>query len=86
MTYFYALLHKDADNAFGVTFPDLPGCFSAADQFENVVPNAVQALELWFEDREDVKPSSLEQLHGAVAADLKAGAPLIRVPRKSTRT
>ena len=83
MTYFYALLHKDADSAFGVTFPDLPGCFSAADQFEDVVPNAIEALELWLEDREVVEPSSLEQLHGTLAADLKAGAPLIRVPRRS---
>ncbi len=40
MKYFYALVHKDDDSAFGVTFPDLPGCFSAADRIEDVVPNA----------------------------------------------
>ena len=31
MQYFYAIVHKDPDSAFGVEFPDLPGYFSAAD-------------------------------------------------------
>jgi hypothetical protein len=31
MKYFYAVVHKDEGSAFGVHFPDLPGCFSAAD-------------------------------------------------------
>ncbi|BAI95836.1 conserved hypothetical protein [Sphingobium indicum UT26S] len=53
MKYFYAVVHKDADSAFGVSFPDLPGCFSAADRLEDVLPNAVEALELWFEDAEE---------------------------------
>ena len=25
-------VHKDPDSAYGVTFPDFPGCFSAADE------------------------------------------------------
>jgi predicted RNase H-like HicB family nuclease len=31
MRYYHAVVHKDADSAFGVHFPDLPGCFSAAE-------------------------------------------------------
>ena len=81
MQYFYAVVHKDEDSAFGVTFPDLPGCFSAADRIEDVLPNACEALELWFEDAENVVPMRLDQVRQMVAEDLAAGAFLIAVPR-----
>ena len=81
MQYFYAIVHKNADSAFGVEFPDLPGCFSAADRVEDVLPNACEALELWFEDAEDVRPQRLDEIREAAAADLAAGAFIIAVPR-----
>lgn len=81
MKYFYAVVHKDADSAFGVAFPDIPGCFSAADDVEQLVPNACEALELWFEDEpEEIVPSSLERVRELVATDLAEGAFLISVP------
>lgn len=27
MNYFYAIVHKDEDSAYGEAFPDLDGCF-----------------------------------------------------------
>ncbi len=81
MQYFYAVVHKEEDSAFGVTFPDLPGCFSAADEIEDVLPNACEALELWFEDAEDVKPIRLDQVRAAAAEELAAGAFIVAVPR-----
>jgi predicted RNase H-like HicB family nuclease len=81
MKYFYALVQKDADSAFGVTFPDLPGCFSAADTEEELISNAVEALELWFEDQEEVAPMRFAEIREAVADDLAAGGFLIAVPR-----
>jgi len=81
MTYFYAVVHKQADSAFGVHFPDLPGCFSACDEVEQLVPNACEALELWFEDADEaIVPSSLEDIRQAAAADLAEGAFLVAVP------
>lgn len=81
MNYFYAVVHKDADSAFGVSFPDLPGCFSAADEVEQLVPNACEALDLWFEDAgEDVEPRSLDDIRALVAEDLAGGAFLVAVP------
>jgi len=88
MKYFTALVHKDGDSAFGLTFPDLPGCFAAADDWDGV-PGAVQdALDLWFEDRPDVEPSSLDALRAsaAVTAALAEGAVLISVPYISADT
>lgn len=75
------MVHKDADSAFGVQFPDLPGCFSAADAIEDVIPNAVEALSLWFEDGDEaVAPASIEAVRAAAASDLAEGAFLVMVP------
>ncbi|MDE8654794.1 type II toxin-antitoxin system HicB family antitoxin, partial [Novosphingobium album (ex Liu et al. 2023)] len=80
MQYFYAVVHRDPGSAYGVTFPDIPGCFSAADDLDDVVPNAVEALTLWFEDAEPVAPSSIEAIRQQAAGDLAEGAFLIAVP------
>ena len=34
MTNYNALIHKDADSEFGVSFPDLPGCVSVGATLE----------------------------------------------------
>ncbi|MEA2836766.1 MAG: hypothetical protein QOD89_1316 [Bradyrhizobium sp.] len=43
-TGYIALVHKDEDTSYGVSFPDLPGCISAGDTFEEAIDNASQAL------------------------------------------
>ena len=81
MRYFHGVVHKDADSAFGVHFPDLPGCFSAADTIDDVIPNAVEALSLWFEDGDGAAaPSSIETVRAAAVNDLAEGAFLVMVP------
>lgn len=80
MQYFYAVVHHDEDSAYGVTFPDIPGCFSAADDLGDVVPNAVEALTLWFEDQDSIQPRSIGAVRIDVAEDLAEGAFLIAVP------
>jgi len=49
MKTFIALVHKEADSAWGVSFPDLPGCFSAADEMDELFAMAEEALSLWTE-------------------------------------
>jgi hypothetical protein len=44
MTYYIGLVHKDKDSAYGVQFPDVPGCVSASDDMDHVVSNATKAL------------------------------------------
>ena len=80
MEHYFAIVHKEKDSAFGVEFPDLPGCFSAADDLDNVVLNAREALALWFEDEEAKAPSSLEEITRQAAEALKGGAFVIAVP------
>lgn len=80
MKQFIALVHKDDDSAYGVSFPDLPGCFSAADDFSDLVRNAAEALALWFEDEDLFEPRGIEAIRAEVASDLAEGAFLIAVP------
>ena len=32
--FYPIVIHKDPETAYGVSVPDLPGCFSAGDSFE----------------------------------------------------
>jgi predicted RNase H-like HicB family nuclease len=82
MRYFIALVHKDQDSAYGVQFPDIPGCYSAADDMADIVPNAIEALSLYAEDAGLPQPRSIEQVRADkdVAAELASGAFLIAVP------
>lgn len=80
MKTFFALVHKDEDSAYGVSFPDVPGCFSAADRLEEVIAQAGEALALWFEHGGDAKPRDLDAISVEVADELSQGAFLIAVP------
>lgn len=46
---FPVVLHKDADSDYGVTVPDVPGCFSAGTTVSEALDNAQEALALHFE-------------------------------------
>ena len=39
------VIHKDLDSDYGVTVPDLPGCFSAGSSVDEAASNAVEAIE-----------------------------------------
>ena len=82
MKYFIALVHKDGDSAFGVSFPDLPSVFSAADIEDDLTANAIEALRLWAEDGALPAPSSYEELmsRSEIRAELANGAFLARIP------
>lgn len=82
MKYYTAIIHQDEGSAFGITFPDLPGCFAAADDWAGIPAAATEALDLWFEDMPDVDPSSLDQVRARddVKAEMAAGAVLMPVP------
>lgn len=82
MKYFIALVHKDDGSAFGISFPDLPSVFSAADAEEDLTANAIEALRLWAEDGALPVPASYEELmsRSEVRSELAKGAFLARIP------
>lgn len=46
---FPVVLHKDADSEYGVTVPDVPGCFSAGKTVSLAFENIKEALSLHYE-------------------------------------
>ena len=67
---YIAIIHKEEGTAYGVTLPDFPGCFSAADSLEDVPRNIQEAVELWAEGEEvePPVPSSFEDVAQSEAA------------------
>jgi predicted RNase H-like HicB family nuclease len=49
MTEYIALIHKDPHSSFGASFPDLPGCVSAASTLEELRPMIEESLSLHIE-------------------------------------
>lgn len=43
------VIHKDKRSDYGVTVPDLPGCFSAGKTLDDALANAKEAIELHVE-------------------------------------
>jgi predicted RNase H-like HicB family nuclease len=82
MQYFTAIVHQEGNSAFGLTFPDLPGCHAAADSWDAIPAAAAEALDLWFEDMPDVVPASLDAVRKmqSVVDAMREGAALMPVP------
>jgi predicted RNase H-like HicB family nuclease len=69
MAGYVALVHKDKDTSYGVSFPDVPGCISAGDTFEGAIDNAAVALAghltTMAADRDPIRHArSLDELKG----------------------
>ena len=78
--HYVAVIDKDAGSAYGVRFPEVPGCYSAADNFDEIVPNAIEALSLFFEDREPSPPRGIEAVREQAAGSIAEGAVLMMIP------
>ena len=70
MKPYIGLVSKDADSAYGIVFPDAPGCFSAADTMDEIFAMASEALEGWADVmREDGMPLPISRDLSALRAD-----------------
>ena len=45
LTYYPVVIHKDNNSDYGVTVPDLPGCFSAGSSIEEALQQVKEAVE-----------------------------------------
>jgi predicted RNase H-like HicB family nuclease len=65
--YFPIAIHKDPTSDYGVTVPDLPGCFSAGSSVDEAMLMAREAIELYLDTlvadgREIPVPSDIQTL------------------------
>ena len=90
MRSYIAIVCKEPGSAWGVHFPDLPGCTSAGATMGEAVENAGKALRLWAEGETELpKASALDSLRkrpdvreGLAAGGMAAYVPLIGAERK----
>lgn len=66
--FYIAIIHKDKDSDFGVSFPDFPGCVTAGSTLEEAKDNAIEALNFHIEGmREDGEaipaPSTMDAIY-----------------------
>ena len=54
MAHYIALIHKDADSCYGVSFPDVPGVFTAGDTIDEAIAKAIDVLEFAAVDWSDL--------------------------------
>ncbi len=94
MAHYIALIHKDAESDYGVSFPDFPGCISAGVNLDEARRMGAEALALhiegMIEDGEAIpEPSNLDAvMHDPdnrdgvailIPADIKAKAIRVNV-------
>lgn len=92
MRDYIAIIHKDDDSDFGVSFPDLPGCITAGRDLDEARELAEEALALHLEGLEAdgearPEPSTLERIMRD-AANRDGVVVLVRAPapaRKAVR-
>lgn len=82
MKTYFAVVDKEPDSAYGMWFPDVPGCFSAADDEADILKNAIEALLLHLEDQPQPAARQVHEVvrDPEVAEALARGAYLLAVP------
>jgi predicted RNase H-like HicB family nuclease len=90
MAHYIALIHKDGDSDYGVSFPDLPGVITAGSNLDEARRMATEALAFHLEglteDGEAVsEPSSLEEIM-AIAENKDGVAVLIEAPAAQVKS
>lgn len=91
MPAYFGVIHKSKDSAFGISWPDLPGCTSASDTLDELDAKARAALfgflEILREDGEALpEPSTANAAYAAHCDDNDFyGVTLVSVPEAVQR-
>jgi len=70
MPHYIALIHKQADSCYGVSFPDVPGVITAGDTIDEAMQNAREVLDFAAEDWSEhtggnfPQPRTIDELRG----------------------
>jgi len=84
--HYIALIHKDPDSGYGVSFPDVPGITTVADTLDDAIAEAAAVLAFAFEDwpGERPRPRTLETLRQDAAFQADASDAVVAVVRPSS--
>jgi predicted RNase H-like HicB family nuclease len=87
MKTYLAYVYKDPNSSFGVSFPDLPGCYGVGESYDEAIENARESLReyaqaLSDDDKDMPKPRTHGELasNATEAIELNNAAFVIEVP------
>ncbi|WP_244670486.1 type II toxin-antitoxin system HicB family antitoxin [Rhodoplanes elegans] len=60
MSHYIALIHKDRESCYGVSFPDVPGVITAGDTSDEAMRNAAAVLVFAAEDWSDLDGAAFQ--------------------------
>jgi antitoxin HicB len=93
MPHCVALIHKDRDGCYGVSFPDIPGVITGGDTIDEAIEEAAEVLEFAAEDWTNPDgstgfkpPSTVDELRQNpefVEAEKDAAVALIEFPARA---
>ena len=90
MAHYIALIHKDSDSCYGVSFPDVPGVVTAGDTIDQAMRYAADVLVFAAEDWVDLNgapfpcPRTIDELRADPEFEQSAvGAVVAAVPFSS---
>ena len=64
------IIHKDKDTGYGVTIPDIPGCFAYGDTQEEAIANIQTAVELYYDGEDVTEPPAPSKMDDLLKSDL----------------
>ncbi len=64
------IIHKDDNTGYGVTIPDIPGCFAYGDTQEEAILNIQEAVELYYHGEDISEPPNPSQMEDLLKSDL----------------
>ena len=87
-TDYIALIRKEPDSDFGISFPDLPGCVSAVGSLDEAPAAAAEALTLHLEGlaEDGAEPPAPSKLEAIMAKRTNRDAAVIVVPAPKLKT
>lgn len=91
MATYIALIHKDADSDYGVSFPDLPGCVTAGSTLDEAADMAQEALALHLNGMREngvviPEPRSLEATRNDPDAQGALAVIAVRAPTQAPKS
>ncbi len=92
MPHYIALIHKEPDSGYGVSFPDVPGVITAGDTIDEAMQQAAEVLQFAAEDWENKDgttrfppPRTIDELRADVEfQEHAADAVIVAVPFRVT--
>jgi len=90
MANYIALIHKDSDSDYGVSFPDFPGCITAGKTIDEAKNLAQEALSGHIEAMDEFgdkipEPSSLETIITLYSSEKYVAFFIVSVPEKKSK-